>query len=158
MNIEAKIKQLGFDLTNYKRDGNKKFAAIITDIDTIYVSGHAAKYKNELLFPGIVGREVTVSQAKEAMVCALFNCLATVKDEIKSLDNIKSFLHIKCYVAIEDSLYNELPEISDYLTDKLYEIFEEKGTHTRTTVGVNVLPGNTSVEVEMILKISEEIE
>ena len=122
----------------------------------IFISGHASKKNEKLLYEGIVGETVTVEHAKESMICALYNCLAVIR-EAKQLENVDCFLNIRCYVAIVPALYKEISEISDVLTKKIYEIFGEQGEHARTTVGVSVLPGNTPVEVEMTVKLKEAV-
>jgi enamine deaminase RidA (YjgF/YER057c/UK114 family) len=40
-------------------------------------------------------------------------------------------------------------------SDFLVDVFGDKGKHARSAVGMNVLPGNIPVEIEMIVEIED---
>jgi enamine deaminase RidA (YjgF/YER057c/UK114 family) len=40
-------------------------------------------------------------------------------------------------------------------SDLLVELFGEKGKHARSAVGMNALPSNISVEIEMIVEVED---
>lgn len=156
MIIEAKLKEMGYNLEDFDRVSKKPFETVMNIDQILYVSGHASKFKDELVYKGIVGKDVTVEEGKISMIYAFLNCLAAIKNEIKELDLIDQFINLRCYVAITEEYYANMSEISDYLTSFINQLFEEKGKHTRTTIGVSVLPGKTPVEVDLILKVKGE--
>ena len=55
-------------------------------------------------------------------------------------------------VASSDDFYDQ-PAVANGATDFLMELFgEEVGLPARSAIGVNVLPGNIPVEIELILE------
>jgi enamine deaminase RidA (YjgF/YER057c/UK114 family) len=49
--------------------------------------------------------------------------------------------------------FTNQPEVMNGFSDLMVEVFGEKGKHARTSIGVNALPRNIAVEVEMIVEI-----
>jgi enamine deaminase RidA (YjgF/YER057c/UK114 family) len=57
------------------------------------------------------------------------------------------------FVQSANAFYGQ-PQVANGASDLLVEIFGEVGRHARAAVGVNALPLNAAVEVEMIAKIT----
>lgn len=157
MFIEEKLRKMGYSLKDFDRVSKKPFETVMNINQILYVSGHASKFKDELVYKGIIGRDVTVEEGQKSIIYAFLNCLVAIKNEVKDLDLIEQFINLRCYVAITEEYYSKMSEISDNLTYFINELFEDKGKHTRTTIGVSVLPGNAPVEVDLILKVKEEV-
>ena len=51
--------------------------------------------------------------------------------------------------------FNQQPKVINGASELLLSIFGEKGKHARVAVGVNELPSDSPVEVEMIAKLKE---
>ena len=49
--------------------------------------------------------------------------------------------------------FGNQPEVINGFSDLMVEVFGERGKHARAAVGMNSLPRNTSVEIEMIVEI-----
>jgi enamine deaminase RidA (YjgF/YER057c/UK114 family) len=47
------------------------------------------------------------------------------------------------------------PRVINGASDLLVEIFGDKGRHARSAVGMNALPSNIAVEIEMIAEIED---
>jgi enamine deaminase RidA (YjgF/YER057c/UK114 family) len=47
----------------------------------------------------------------------------------------------------------EHPQVINGCSDLMVEVFEEKGRHARSAVGMGSLPNNITVEVEAIVEI-----
>jgi enamine deaminase RidA (YjgF/YER057c/UK114 family) len=52
-----------------------------------------------------------------------------------------------------DPAFMEQPAVIDGASDLLVEVFGEKGKHARSAVGMNALPFNIAVEIEMIVEV-----
>jgi len=50
--------------------------------------------------------------------------------------------------------FTEQPKIINAASDLLFEIFEDKGRHSRIAVGVASLPLNSTVEIDLIAEVS----
>ena len=49
----------------------------------------------------------------------------------------------------------EQPKVINGYSDLMVSVFGEKGRHARSAVGINVLPMNIAVEVEVIIEIED---
>ena len=56
------------------------------------------------------------------------------------------------YVNSDSSFYDQ-PKVINGFSDLMIKVFGEKGKHARTSIGVNALPSNMAVEVEMIVEV-----
>ncbi len=151
MSFEAKIKELGLTMP----EAPKPVAAYVPAVkveDYVYTSGQIPFVNGELKFKGKLGKDMTLEQGYEAAkVCAL-NCLAVIKGQIGSLDNIKQIVKVTGFVS-SASGFNDQPKVINGASELLGEIFGEHGQHARAAVGVNELPVDAAVEVEMIVKV-----
>ena len=151
MSFEAKVKELGLTLP----EAPKPVAAYVPAVkveEYVYTSGQIPFVNGELKFKGKLGKELTLEQGYEAAkVCAL-NCLAVIKGQIGSLDNIKQIVKVTGFVS-SASGFNDQPKVINGASELLGEIFGEQGQHARAAVGVNELPVDAAVEVEMVVKV-----
>jgi len=151
MSFEAKVTELGLTLP----EAPKPVAAYVPAVkveEYVYTSGQIPFVNGELKFKGKLGKELTLEQGYEAAkVCAL-NCLAVIKGQIGSLDNIKQIVKVTGFVS-SASGFNDQPKVINGASELLGEIFGEQGQHARAAVGVNELPVDAAVEVEMVVKV-----
>ena len=49
--------------------------------------------------------------------------------------------------------FTDHPKVINGCSDLLVEVFQDKGKHARSAVGMASLPGNIPVEIEMIVEI-----
>jgi len=118
----------------------------------LYTSGQLCTVDGKLKYTGKVGKEVTLEEAYEAARIAAINCLAVIKQQIGSLDQIKQIVKVVGYVA-SDPGFTDQPKVVNGASDLLVEIFGDKGIHARSAVGAVALPLNAPVEIEMIVEV-----
>lgn len=148
--IEQKIKDLGYELP----EAPKPLAAYIPalmDWKDVYTAGQIPLLKGRLKYEGKVGKSVNLDEAKKAAEICTLNCLGAVKSVIGSLDNIDRILKVTVYVNSANDFY-EQPKVANGASELLGKIFGDSGMHVRAAVGVNALPVNAPVEIEMIVK------
>ena len=149
--FEAKLKQLGIEVP----EAPKPLAAYIPVIKTgnlVMTAGQLPMQNGELKSKGKVGVDVSVEQAQNAaQICAL-NCLSVIKSEIGSLDYIKRIVKLTVFVNSADGFTSQ-PQVANGASEFIVNIFGEAGKHVRAAVGVNELPIDASVEIEMIAEI-----
>lgn len=86
----------------------------------------------------------------------MLNLLAAFKRDIGSLDEIQSFVKMLALVSSENDFF-EQPAVANGATDLLAEIFgEEIGLPARSAIGVNVLPGDIPVEIELLIELKND--
>jgi len=120
----------------------------------VFCSGQGPSVEGKIVHMGKVGAEKTVEEGYEAArICAL-NCLAAVKSLIGSLDEIEEIVQIRGFVNSAPG-FGKQPEVINGASELLEKIFGEKGKHVRCALGTSSLPRDTTVELEMIIKVRE---
>lgn len=119
--------------------------------DLLFVSGQLPIGDAGLLYPGRVGQEVTVEQAREAAVLAASRCLDVVRDELGSLDAVKGIARIGGYVSAGEG-FVDAPAVIDGASQLALDVLGEKGHHARLAMGVASLPLGACVEIEMTVQ------
>jgi enamine deaminase RidA (YjgF/YER057c/UK114 family) len=88
-----------------------------------------------------------------ARACALTQ-LAVIKRELGSLDQVAEVLTVNGYVNAADG-FGDSPAVINGASDLFVEVFGEAGRHVRAAVGLNALPRNALVEIQMTVRIKE---
>ena len=149
--IEENIKQLGFELPEVA----KPLAAYIPAKrvgNLVMTSGQVPIVKGEMKYSGKVGSDLSEEDGqKAAEICAL-NCLAAIKSVIGSLDYIEEVVKLTVFVNSAND-FTAQPKVANGASELIGKIFGEKGQHVRSAVGVNQLPLNAAVEIEMIVRV-----
>lgn len=149
--IEEKINQLGFELPEVA----KPLAAYIPAKrvgNLVMTSGQVPIVKGEMKYSGKVGSDLSEEDGqKAAEICAL-NCLAAIKSVVGSLDHIEEVVKLTVFVNSSND-FTAQPKVANGASELIGKIFGDKGLHVRSAVGVNQLPLNAAVEVEMIVRV-----
>ncbi|WP_240374234.1 RidA family protein [Bacillus piscicola] len=120
----------------------------------LYVSGITCKWEGEVRYKGRVGEEITTDDGYEAArICAL-NLLAVIKAEIGDIHNIKQVVKVTGYVSCSPG-FAEIPHVINGVSDLLTHVYGDSGEHVRCAVGVSSLPGNASVEADVIVELAD---
>lgn len=116
-----------------------------------YLSGHIPATSKGLI-KGKLGADLSVDEGyNSAKTCAI-NILATLKEELGTLDNVKQIVKIVGFVACTDD-FTQQPSVINGASDFFVEVFGEKGNHARSAVGTNALPLGIPTEVECIVEV-----
>ena len=148
--VEEKLRQMGLELP----DPPKPVAAYVPCMragNLLFVSGQVPRVKGELKYRGHLGSELTIDDGVQAARHCALNALSAVKKELGSLDRIRRIVKVTGYVSSAAG-FNDQPKVLDGASLLLHELLGEKGRHARAAVGVNELPLNVAVEVEMIVE------
>ena len=149
--IEEKIKEFGYTVP----EAPKPLAAYIavTKVDKlVFTAGQLPMVDGKLIAEGKLGAEVSNELGtKAAEICAL-NCLSVIKSEIGDLEKIEQIVKVTVFVNSADGFTSQ-PQIANGASEFLVNIFGDAGKHVRSAVGVNELPINAPVEIEMIVKV-----
>jgi enamine deaminase RidA (YjgF/YER057c/UK114 family) len=154
MEIETRLLQLGFSLP----DPPKPVGAYLTTRqagDLLFLSGTTCYTPEGLLFKGRVGKELTLQDGYAAARQTMLNLLSVAKDVLGNLDRVECVIKLNGYVNSAPD-FDRQPEVINGASDLLEQVFGERGKHARTSIGVNVLPGNIPVEIEMVLQVRSE--
>jgi enamine deaminase RidA (YjgF/YER057c/UK114 family) len=154
MEIEARLKKLGLTLP----DPPKPIGAYLTSRQSgnlLFLSGTTCYTPDGLLFKGRVGKELTLSEGYASARQAMLNLLSVAKTALGDLDRVEGVVKLNGYVNCTPD-FERLPEVINGASDLLEQVFGERGKHARTSIGVNALPGNIPVEIEMVLQVRSQ--
>jgi enamine deaminase RidA (YjgF/YER057c/UK114 family) len=108
--------------------------------------------EGELKYAGKIGADLTVEEGqKAAEICAL-NGLSAIKSVINDLEKIEQIIKVTVFVNSATG-FTDQPKVANGASEMLTKIFGEAGRHVRSAVGVNELPIDSAVEIEMIVKV-----
>ena len=150
--IEEKIKSLKITLPNPPTPAGSYIPAIKTG-NLLFISGQIPMKEGKVLFTGKVTDENIETAQKSAKMCAI-NLLAQIKREIGSLDKVTKIVRLSGFVNSDVEFYQH-PKVINAASDLFFEIFGDKGKHSRIAVGVACLPLNSMTEIDAIVEFSE---
>ena len=152
MNVEQNLKELGLALP----PPPKPLASYVTVVKTgnlLFVSGHGPYDDGKTKLSGKIGEELTIEEGYQVARNVALNCLASVEAAIGSLDMVKQVVKVMGMVNCTED-FKDQPKVINGCSDLLVAVFGEAGKHARSAVGVQALPNQIPVEIEMILETS----
>ena len=150
--IEEKLKSLNITLPSPPSPAGA-YIPVVKSGNTVYVSGQIPIEEGKVAFKGKVPTVQSLENAQKAAKLCAINALAQLKKELGDLDRISRILRVSGFVNSEPDFTNQ-PKVINAASDLLFEIFGEKGQHSRIAVGVASLPLGSTVEIDMIVEIS----
>lgn len=152
MDIHAKLATLGLKLPV----APKPVAAYVPAVRTgnlIVVAGQLPLIEGKLIATGRVPSAVTLEQAQAAARQCALNALAAVGDVIGGdWSKLVRVVRVGVFVASDNDFF-EQPKVANGASELLGQVFGDAGRHARAAVGVNVLPLNAPVEVELMVEV-----
>ena len=148
--IEARLKELKIELPAPQEPRVAKILNTVIANGFLFVSGQVTQWNGERRFVGKVGREFDLKQGQEAARLSALNVLAWAKKACDGdLDRIARVVQLKGFVnAMPD--FTEISAVVNGASELMIEVFGEDGRHSRTAIGVAVMPFDVAIEVEAI--------
>ncbi len=150
--IEDRLKQLNITLPTPPKPAGS-YIPVVTSGNLAFVSGQIPMQDGKVLFSGKVPSEKSIENAQAAAKLCGINLLAQLKANLGSLDRITKIVRVSGFVNCTPE-FSEHPKIINAASDMFFEIFGEKGKHTRIAVGVSSLPLNSTVEIDMTVEFA----
>ena len=146
---EARIKELNITLPPVPPPvANYVDSAQVGNL--LFLAGNTAgpdwKYK------GKVGKDLTVQEGYDNARQVGLIMLAKVRAALGSLERVKRVAKVLGMVNSAEG-FGDQPRVMNGFSDLMVEVFSEAGKHARSAVGMAALPGNSAVEVEMIVQV-----
>lgn len=149
--IEKKINELGIIIPQAPKP-LASYIPVKKVGNLIFTAGQIPMANGELKFKGKIGKEISLKEGVKAAELCTVNCLSVIKSKIKNLDNIKNIVKVTVFVNSDDG-FTDQPKVANGASDLLVKVFGDKGKHVRSAVGVNELPIDSAVEIEMIVEV-----
>ena len=150
--IEEKIKSLKITLPNPPTPAGSYIPAVKTG-NLLFISGQIPMEEGKVLFTGKVSDDNLETAQKSAKMCAI-NLLAQIKRELGDLDKVTRIVRLSGFVNSDPEFYQH-PKVINAASDLFFEIFGDKGKHSRIAMGVACLPLNSMTEIDAIIEFLE---
>src|SRR3989475_10653187 len=149
--IEERLAALNISLPNPPKPAGSYLPVVRTG-NLVFVSGQIPEKEGKVQFERKALVNITIEQAQNAAKICVVNALAQLKAELGTLDQISRIVKVSGFVNSSQDC-TEQPRVINAASDFLFEIFGEKGKHSRIAVGVASLPLNSAVEIDLIAEV-----
>ncbi len=150
--IEEKLESMGVKLPNPPTPAGS-YVPVIRTGNLLFISGQIPMEDGKVIFTGKVSDDNLETAQKSARMCAI-NILAQIKRELGSLDKVTRIVKLSGFVnSMSD--FTQHPKVINPASDLFFEIFGDKGKHSRVAVGVACLPLDSMTEIDAIVEFSE---
>jgi enamine deaminase RidA (YjgF/YER057c/UK114 family) len=153
MSVEEKLKELGLELPSAATPVANYVPAVRSG-NLVFLSGHGPLEKDRLI-RGKLGSDLTVEEGYQAARLVALGLLGSLKDLIGDLERVRRIVKLLGMVNCGPT-FMEHPQVVNGASDLLVEVFGDRGRHARSAVGMNALPVNIAVEIEMIVEVEDE--
>lgn len=127
------------------------FAPAVRHGDLLFLSGQGPVTADGTRHTGKVGDTVSEEEGRDHARLVTLNLLAAAAAELGSIDRIDRIIKVLGLVNAAPGFARH-PAVIDGCSDLLSDIFgPERGRHARSAVGAGSLPGQITVEIEMIV-------
>ena len=153
MTPQERLKELGYDLPPAPAPVGS-YVPFVRAGDLVFTSGQLPVHDGKLTAAGKVGAAVTVEQGAQAARVAVLNALAQVAVAAGGLANVRRIVRLAVYVNSAAG-FTDQPKVANGASDLLVAVFGDGGRHARSAVGVNELPLDSPVELELIAEVKD---
>jgi len=150
--VEQRLADLGLSVPEVAKPVAAYVPAVVSG-DLVFTSGQLPMKNGELLVTGKVGGEVAPEEATSCAQQSALNAIAAVKSMIGDLDRVVQVVKVVVFVASTPDFTGQ-PQVANGASELLGTVFGEAGVHARSAVGVPVLPLNSPVEVEIVVRVA----
>ncbi len=148
---DKKLKELGIELYEPTKPMANYVKAVRTG-NLLYLAGHGPTRADGSNITGKVGVDLTTDQGYQAAKQTGISILSTLKGELGDLNKVKRIVKVLGMVNCTDT-FTDQPKVINGFSDLMVAVFGEKGKHARSAVGMNSLPNNITVEIEIIVEV-----
>lgn len=153
MSAEAKIAELKLELPPPPKPAGV-YKPVVVVGNMAYVSGHGPLKSDGTLLTGRVGSEVDQQAGYDAARQTGLAILASLRASLGSLDKVKRVIKTLGMVNSTPDFKNH-PAVINGFSELMAQVFgADHGVGARSAVGMGSLPGNITVEVEVILELA----
>lgn len=151
IDYDKKLKELGIELYEPTKPMANYVKAVRTG-NLLYLAGHGPTRADGSNITGKVGVDMTTDQGYQAAKQTGISILSTLKGELGDLNKVKRIVKVLGMVNCTDT-FTDQPKVINGFSDLMVAVFGEKGKHARSAVGMNSLPNNITLEIEIIVEV-----
>ena len=153
MSAEARVAELKLELPPAPKPV-AVYKPLVIAGNIAYVSGHGPLKPDKTLIVGRVGGDLDLAAGKAAARQTGLAILATLRDQLGSLDRVKRVIKVLGMVNCTSD-FGEQPAVINGCSELFADVFgRDNGIGARSAVGMGSLPGNIAVEIEAIFELA----
>lgn len=153
MTASAQIQALGLTLPPPPPKGGI-YKPVVVVGNIAYISGHGPYLADGGMIRGRVGDDLTLAEGHAAARQTGLALLATLQNELGSLDRVKRVVKLLGMVN-STADFTDHPKVINGCSELFAQVWgEENGVGARSAVGMGSLPGNIAVEIEGIFELN----
>jgi enamine deaminase RidA (YjgF/YER057c/UK114 family) len=149
---EDRLAELGLAVPEVAKPVAAYVPAVVSG-DHVFTSGQLPMRNGELMVTGKVGGEVSPEEATACAQQCVLNAIAAVKSVVGDLDRVAQVVKVVAFVASTPDFTGQ-PQVANGASELLGKVFGDAGIHARSAVGVPVLPLDSPVEVELVVRVA----
>ena len=151
MTAEENLQRLGITLPE-PPTARGNYAPWIRTGNLIMTSGQLPLADGVMKYAGRLGADLTTEQGYQAAKLAAINAIAQLKDATGDLEKIATLVRLEGNVLCGEG-FQEHPQVLNGASDLFAEVFEQRGKHTRTALGIRDMPLNAAVQLSVFAEI-----
>ncbi len=151
IDVNQKLKDLGIELPKTSSPVANYVNAVQSG-QLVFLAGKGPKKADGTYIKGKLGKELSIEEGIAAARLTGIIQLSALKEFLGDLNKVKRIVKVTGMVnATED--FEDHPKVINGFSDLMVEVFGDRGKHARAAVGMNSLPFNIAVEIEMIVEV-----
>jgi enamine deaminase RidA (YjgF/YER057c/UK114 family) len=152
--VEERLTEMGITLIDPSLPKHIKIALARRAGNLIFLSGNGPINPDGTRVVGKVGSDLTLEEGYDAAKLTAIRHLAVLKQELGDLNKVEQFIKVLGMVNA-DSSFTDHPRVINGYSELMAAVFEERGIHARSAVGMGSLPWNMACEVEAIVLVRD---
>lgn len=121
--------------------------------DLIFTAGMTPRHDGVLRFTGPIAVNGDPMEHRDAVVLACTNALTAARALLVGAESIGRILNLTVYLAAEQD-FADHSKLADHASRYLKAELGENGIGARAAIGVASLPGNASVEIQLVAVVT----
>ncbi|MFP6619244.1 MAG: RidA family protein [Pirellulaceae bacterium] len=154
MTPEEKLAELGITLPEAP-PAVANYVPWIQTGNVIMTSGQLPFVAGQIQYAGKCGGEVTVDDGYQAARLCAINAMAQLKAATGKLSSITKILRLEGNVHSSPGFQGQ-PQVLNGASDLFFEVFGDRGKHTRTALGIHEMPLNAAVQLSVFAEIEPD--
>jgi enamine deaminase RidA (YjgF/YER057c/UK114 family) len=148
---EERVQELGLEIPPPFKPAGQYVNAVRAG-GLLFLAGHVPYKADGSIVRGKLGDDMDVNQGYEAARLAALGALATLRQELPSLNRVERIVRLYGVVnSTPDFMLHT--RVIDGASDLFVEVFGEAGKHARLAVGVSSLPAGLALEIDLVVEV-----
>lgn len=130
------------------------YLPLVEHCGVIWMAGQLAKEEGVVRYQGQVPTIVSPEEASRQMRQCALQAISRLHNALGDLNRVAQILHMNAYIACSVA-FDGISPIADHASRIFIEGFGELGRHPRSVIGVNRLPQNAPVMIDLRVAVVE---